>query len=137
MKHVFTLFTLSLLLTACNENKNGIADSIMNTGNLTAQSFSINTKQDTALTTKDGIKINIAAGSIEASTDIVTLEIKEAISLEAMLKAGLTAQSDKGLLSSDGMFYITTKETSVIKKPIEVSVPTEFADNRMQCLLRL
>src|SRR5437762_12945861 len=119
MKYFITLSVLLIaIFFACNQEQN-IASAIMNTGSLVTQEFFINTKKDTTITTNDGLKVLIKAGSIESSKDVVALEIKEALSLEAMLKAGLTTQSGKGILSSDGMFYIATKEKSVIKKTIE------------------
>ncbi len=94
---------------ACNSNTENTASKYLNADNLTVQSFIINTAVDTNITTKQCIKISIPKGAIEAASQNVTLEIKEALSLDAMLKAGLTTQTKDGILSSEGMFYIATK----------------------------
>jgi mono/diheme cytochrome c family protein len=120
------------ILYACNNDATSNASKYLNPNNLAVQSFTINTAVDNNIVTKQGIKISIAKGSIEAASQNVTLEIKEALSLDAMLKAGLTTQTKDGILSSEGMFYIATKEASTIKKPIAISVPTAFADTSMQ-----
>lgn len=120
------------MLYACNNDAITNTSKYLNPNNLAVQSFTINTAVDNNIVTKQGIKISIAKGAIEAATQNVTLEIKEALSLDAMLKAGLTTQTKDGILSSEGMFYIATKEASTIKKPIAISVPTAFADTSMQ-----
>jgi mono/diheme cytochrome c family protein len=120
------------VLYACNNDTSSNASKYLNPNNLAVQSFTINTLVDNNIVTKQGIKISIAKGSIEAASQNITLEIKEALSLDAILKAGLTTQTKDGILSSEGMFYISTKEASTIKKPIAISVPTAFADTSMQ-----
>lgn len=120
------------ILYACNNDAITNASKYLNQNNLAIQAFTINTAVDNNIVTKQGIKISIAKGAIEAASQNVTLEVKEALSLNAMLKAGLTTQTKDGILSSEGMFYIATKEASTIKKPIAISVPTAFADASMQ-----
>lgn len=129
---VICFIICTAILYACNNDATSNASKYLNPNNLAIQTFTINTAVDNNIVTKQGIKISIAKGTIEAATQNVTLEIKEALSLDAMLKAGLTTQTKDGILSSEGMFYIATKEASTIKKPIAISVPTAFADTSMQ-----
>lgn len=119
---------LVLLLSACNTKPTNI----LTQDNLITQSFNINTKADTTITTLEGIQVTIPANAIAASTATVTLLIREALSLSDIIQAGLTTQSKDGILSSNGMFYINTKETSTILKPLQIKVPAEYADTAMR-----
>ncbi|MDI9364345.1 MAG: cytochrome c [Flavobacterium sp.] len=132
-KLVVSSFIICLaILYACNNDAASNASKYLNPNNLAVQTFTINTSVHNNIVTKQGIKISIAKGTIEAASQNVTLEIKEALSLDAMLKAGLTTQTKNGILSTEGMFYIATKEASTIKKPIAINVPTAFANTSMQ-----
>jgi len=133
MYKITTLY-IAILFTvlACNNEKTNISQKYLNIDNLTTQAFFVNTKKDTTLITKQGVIIKIAAYSIKSNGDNVTLEVKEALSLYDIIRAGLTTSSEQGILSSDGMFYINTKESSTIKKPLLISVPTVFTDDSMQ-----
>ena len=129
----FILFATTVFF-ACKTNPKTekFASKYLNATNLQEQSFTINTKIDTAVTTQQGIIVKIAAGSIESATPNVTLQIKEALELEDILQAGLTTQTKDGILSSDGMFHIQTKEDSKIIKPLQIELPTEVVDDKMQ-----
>ena len=132
-KIVLVCIAFSIIaMSACEQKQIEVYKKYLNTNNLTTQIYRINTKTDTSINTTGGIILKIAANSIKSNTEIVTLEIKEALSLYNILQAGLTTQSDKGMLMSDGMFYISTRESSVIKIPIQVSVPTIYANDKMQ-----
>lgn len=120
------------MLSSCNNKLENIANKYLNAGNLQEQLFTIDIHKDTNLVTQQGLKIKIDANSIEASTPTVTIQVKEALTLAAMLKAGLTTQTANGILSSDGMFYLATKEKSTIKKPLSIAVPTLAVDENMQ-----
>jgi len=122
---------IMLFVSACSNN-NKTSLKYLNTQKLVEQTFTINTQEDTAIITKDGIKVFIPANAIEAGNKTITLTIKEALDLEDMLRAGLTTTGDKGILTSDGMFYIGTKERSDIKKPLQISLPTLATDDSMQ-----
>jgi len=130
-----TLVVLLLLaLQACNTGSNkSILSKYFNTNNLTEQLFTINTRQDTTVTTKQGIKIYIPANAIDAGgATKVTLTIKEALTLDDILKSGLTTTTDGEMLASDGMFYIGTKEKASIVKPLQAFLPTAVVNNKMQ-----
>jgi mono/diheme cytochrome c family protein len=104
----------------------------LHTGNLPGQLFVIRLAADTTVETTGGIRIHIAANAIVAEARQVTLVVREALNPEQMLWAGLTTASDQGLLRSDGMFSITTREKATIRIPLQVSLPTAYADPAMQ-----
>jgi mono/diheme cytochrome c family protein len=131
-KIIATLLISTAILSSCKSKHENIASQYLNAGNLQEQLFTIDINKDANLVTQQGLKIKIAANSIEASTPTVTIKIKEALTLDAMLKAGLTTQTANSLLSSDGMFNITTKEESTIKKPLGISLPTASVNPNMQ-----
>jgi mono/diheme cytochrome c family protein len=118
------------VLFACNTTTN--PSTVLTKDRLENQSFNINTERDTILTTREGIEVSIPAGSIKAATAAVTLEIKEALSLYDIIRSGLTTQAGKDILSSNGMFYINTKEPSTIIKPLSVKIPAVYADTAMK-----
>lgn len=125
---------LLLALKACTTgSNNSVLSKYFNTSNLTEQLFTINTRQDTTVTTKQGIRIHIAANAIDAGTAAnVTLTVKEALTLENILKSGLTTTTNGEMLASDGMFYINTKEKATIVKPLQAFLPTAVVNNKMQ-----
>ncbi len=129
---VILFATIAVFACKTKPKTENFASKYLNATNLQEQSFSINTKKDTAITTQQGITVKIAAGSIESATPNVTLQIKEALELEDILQAGLTTQTKDGILSSDGMFHIQTKEDSKIIKPLQIELPTEVVDDKMQ-----
>lgn len=128
------MLVVTALFFACKSklHQENFVSKYLNVNNLQEQSFSINTKKDTTIKTQQGIVIKIDAGSIEAAIPNVTLQVKEALQLEDILKAGLTTQTKDGILSSDGMFHIQTKEESKIIKPLQIQLPTEVVDDNMQ-----
>ncbi len=130
-KYTLPLILMVALLAACNHSTNFISK-YLSPANLVDQSFIINTEKDTAVKTADGILVSIPANTIHASSSTVTLTIKEAVTLAEMLKSGLTTQAGKDILSSDGMFYIATKEESTVSGAIKISVPAFDADKKMQ-----
>jgi mono/diheme cytochrome c family protein len=126
------LLVIIMLAVACNGSNKRILSAYFKPANLPEQTFTINTAQDTTVITKQGIKIHIPAGAIDAVDKAVTLTVKEALTLDEILKAGLTTTTGNQLLASDGMFYIGTKEKASIKKPLQIFLPTPAADNNMQ-----
>jgi len=132
LKTLILSAVICLCLIACQTKPENLVSKYLNTKNLPLQSFIVNTQKDTVLKTQQGIVVKIDAGSIEAATPTVTLQIKEALSLEDILKAGLVTQTSNGILSSEGMFYINTKEASTIKKPLQIELPTDAFDKNME-----
>ena len=131
-KILLLLIIVCIAIIACKSNKENFVSKYLSTNNLPQQSFVINTKKDTTIKTQQGIVVKIDAGSIEAVSSTITLQIKEALSLEDILQAGLTTQTGKGILSSEGMFNICTKEESTIKKTLQIELPTDAIDENMQ-----
>jgi len=64
----------------------------------------------------------------------VTLEIKEAYSMEQIIQAGLVTQSGGQPLSSGGMIYINAKAGQDVKitQAIKVALPTSYLSDSMQ-----
>lgn len=131
MKTLFGICLLLLLISACRTSESSLLSEHFNTGKLPAQSFTINPGVDTLLITGGGVRINIAKGSF-AGEKPVTIEWKEALQFDDMLRAGLLTQSGKEILSSGGMFYLNTKENVEIQKPIAIDVPTNTVVQGMQ-----
>ena len=134
MKKILLLLALAaVLIAACNQTA-AITNKLISQNNLPAQLFSINTGKDTLITTANGALINIPRGALSGALGNVTLEIKEAYTIEQMLLAGLTTQSTNGPLSSGGMINISPAagESFTISKAIAVSIPTPSLNKNMQ-----
>lgn len=127
-------FILSVLfLFACSNKKD--SPQPFSPSMLFPQYFSISGSTDTALTTLHGSIIRIARGTF-ASTSPVKIEIREALTPDEMLAAGLVTESNGILLRSGGMIYInaTTNDgdTARLLKPVKVSIPNGYYDSAMQ-----
>lgn len=97
--------------------------------------FSVNIANDTTLQTPNGALIQIPAGTLQADgSEPVMLEIKEAITIEQMLQAGLITSSNGEALSSGGMIYINAKAGRNVRitKPIRVAIPSSNLQKDMQ-----
>jgi mono/diheme cytochrome c family protein len=130
LKKIAGLFSISIFLIACNSNRSSFPK-FLNKDSLPSQLFTINNEKDTLLNTLNGAIIKIAKGSF--STENVKLEVKEAYTIPQMILAGLTTQSGGKPLSSGGMIYINSVDKDVsIKKPLNVSIPTNSFDDKMQ-----
>jgi hypothetical protein len=131
-KYILPLVSaIAIIITACNSNQ-AVISQYLNTSNLAMQEFTITTSRDTTVKTNDGIILSIPANTIKAGGSAVTLQVKEALSMAQIIKAGLTTLSGKDVLSSDGMFYIATKEQSTITGAIHIKLPTPDANKKMQ-----
>ncbi len=124
---------LCILLISCQQTDKKI-NLLLNKAQLPSQLFTIDINKDTTLKTANGAFITIPQGSLTgASSSSVQLQIKEAYSMEQIILAGLTTQSNGKPLSSGGMIYINAIDQSVkISKAIAVKLPTTFIDKRMQ-----
>ena len=122
-----------VLIFSCNQQSDQ-RSSLTGIDKLASQFFNININKDTVLKTLNGAILNITKGSLSSSDSVVQLEIKEAYSLEEMIKASLTTQTKGQPLSSGGMLYINAAGGQQIKiiKAIKVAVPTKFYNNKMQ-----
>lgn len=94
---------------------------------LPLQKFEINTMFDTIVETADGIVMAIPAGCFDTDAKMVTLEVREALQPDAMMKAGLSTMSGDEMLETAGMFSIEARHNGAqlaMKKEIIVEVPT-------------
>lgn len=130
MKYIPLL--LILLLAACRST---IKESFIGTpDSFPASNYTIALDRDTTLVTVNGAILKIPKGAITGSGNTATLEIKEAYSIEQILRAGLNTTSDGKPLSSGGMIAINAVggENVKITQAIKVSIPTSFVDPDMK-----
>jgi cytochrome c551/c552 len=122
---IVPLIAFSLFFCSCNQQNS--FNKILNTDALQAQFFYVQKDSDTTLLTKSGMVIQIKKGTFESDSNNIKLEIKEALSNEEIVLAGLTTMSGKQALSSGGMLYINAAVgyNVSIKKEIEILVPTK------------
>lgn len=134
-KPFFILISIcSILIFSCKNKTGGNLNAFMNQKQLTKQVFNVNIYLDTILVTEDGCVINIPKGSLESDSNIIKLEIKEALTATDMVLSGLTTMSGNQPLSSGGMIYINAAEgyKVKIKKQLEVLIPTKNYNAAMQ-----
>lgn len=133
MKYIITFLTLLALVISCNTGRK--TDFLLNPKDMIADKYSINIDRDTTLVTKNGALLKISKGSLATNEgNTVTLEIKEAYSIQQMILAGLTTQSNGDPLSSGGMIYINAAagQNVTVKQAIKVAIPTNYLANNMQ-----
>ena len=137
MKKVLILLSLIgiiiISIIACKTAK--VKTILQKPGDVTPDVYSINIEKDTTLITKNGAILKIPKGSIASGgSSTVTLEIREAYSLEQMMKSGLTTKANGELLSSGGMIYINAKggQNVTIKQAIKVALPANYLNPDMK-----
>lgn len=132
MRFVFNMLLSLVILSGCN-NK---ATSFLNTTNLKSQFISIDADSAYTLKTGKGSIIKINAGTFEVNNgQKINIEIKEAFSMQDILLAGLTTQSNGRPLRSAGMIYFNATSAGKpldLKKPVDISIPSEIYDPAMQ-----
>jgi len=133
--HRSLLLFLVLLISACKQHENPFLK-LFNESTLSVQEFTINVAKDTSIITNDGIQVAISANSIQSNSSQITLQIKEALDVKEMIQSGLFTMSGDALLSSDGMFYISTKEKTTLVKPLKIKVPKNTSDKDEMQLYR-
>ncbi len=125
---------LLFLLFSCNNNKLG--QSILTTHNLKSTFITLISDSAYTLKTPKGAIIKIDAKSFAVSSKTkVLLEIKEASTLQDILLAGLTTESNGKPLKSGGMIYINATadgKAIALLQTIKIAIPTEVYDNKMQ-----
>lgn len=108
---------------------------MLNPSKLPSQLFDINTERDTVLALNGGTIVTIPAHALKTEDGkTARLEVKEAITIEQMLLAGLRTQSNGSPLQSGGMIYINAaRDTKVsILKPLQIQIPTNKTVDAMQ-----
>lgn len=132
-KIIACLVLFTAFIIACNSGKN--KSLLSKPDDIVADEYVINIDKDTTLQTKNGALLKIPKGSLATDNgNTVVLEIKEAYSMEQMILAGLTTQSNGQPLSSGGMIYINAKagQNVTIKQAIKVSTPANYLNPDMQ-----
>ena len=134
MRMLYPCLVLFLSLIACNNKDQNSSTSLLNPSNLISESFTIDITKDTVLLSKKGAVIKIPKGSLTGTGKLVNLVIKEAYSIEDIVRAGLTTTSNGAALSSGGMIYVNTSnpETEKISGPISIAIPTSSIDRDMK-----
>lgn len=135
MKKIIALLSLlTVVIIACDTSQQ--TNSLLSKpGDVKADEYSITIDRDTMLVTKNGAVLNIPKGAFATDNgNTVVLEIKEAYSLEQMIRYGLTTSSGDEPLSSGGMIYVNAKagQNVTIKQAIEVAIPTDYLSPGMQ-----
>lgn len=134
MRNFSILLTcIVLLATSCQHpNKNA---ALGDPERIASEIFTISLNRDTVLLTSRGARIDIPIGTLATQGDsLVQLEIREAYSLEEMIRGGLTTSAGGEPLSSGGMINIQAKggQDVRIAKPMRVSVPAPFLEPGMR-----
>jgi mono/diheme cytochrome c family protein len=127
---ITSIILLSLIVFSCNQTEKAISN-ILNLEALPVVTHKINTEKDTLIELASGLRFKIPAGSIKTDGGEAELQIRVAMEMEDMLKAGLTTMSDGQPMSSAGMFEFEVKNGEIIKA-IQVEMPTDRIDEDMQ-----
>ena len=129
-KNFFSITVLFAFLISCKSNHEAYIK-FLNKDSLPSQFIEVDNSRDTSITTANGAILKIEKGSF--SKEKVKLQLKEAYSIEQMILAGLTTESNEKPLSSGGMIYIGSDDKNLkVNKPISVSIPTNYYDNKMK-----
>jgi hypothetical protein len=134
MKKIITaLLLITIVLLACRSSSHS-GKLLQKPADIKADEYTINTLADTNLLTRNGAILFIPAGSLKSSQPSVTLEIKEAYTMEQMIRSGLTTKAGEELLSSGGMIEVTPKsgEEVTIIKPIKIAIPGRQLNENMK-----
>jgi hypothetical protein len=133
MKYIITCLLISVVIIFSCNNPGVISK--MNSSALGLQQYTIRSDMDTIIKTANGALLNIPKGSLlPEEGNSVTLEIREAYSMEQMIQARLVTQSNGEPLSSGGMIYINAAAGQKVKitKAIRVAVPTSYLTKGME-----
>jgi mono/diheme cytochrome c family protein len=134
LTRLFPYLLSTVVLSSCTNNPGTTAlNNLIGPDQLPAQTITIDPTRDTTLTTAKGAILRIPAGALEG-TAAVQLQIKEAYTIEDMVRGGLFTSSKNGPLSSGGMIDIrpATGEKLKLKKPIGVAIPARPYRDNMQ-----
>lgn len=121
-----------LLFCACSQTNTGI----LKATNLPSSFISINPVKDNTLKTPKGAVIKIAANSFDVPAGSqVLIEIKEAYSMQDILRGGLTTTSNGKPLQSGGMIYFNAtaggKSVNYLKS-VGITIPSKVYDDSMK-----
>jgi hypothetical protein len=100
-----------------------------------AETYVFNNAADTVIETKEGVVFAIPAGAFQSRGEKVHLEIKTALTPQAIMENGLSTVSNGRLLQTGGMFYINGMEDGKpvpMVREIAVSIPAVKINPAMQ-----
>lgn len=134
MQKIAFILLIVFIIISCNNklSTESFVSDFLNENNLEQQNFAINPSIENKIKTKQGIEFTIPANTFNTNEKSIEIVIKEALSIQDIVKAKLTTQTKDELLSSDGMFYIGTKQNLSVNKSIDVKVPTINYNENMQ-----
>jgi len=121
-------------LLSCSARQS-VLNKHLNPNNLTAQQLNIDVTRDTIITLQNGTRLIIPSGSLRTKNGTTArLVVKEALTIEQIMLAGLSTESDGKPLRSGGMLYIDKapgEEVDIVKS-ISAEIPSQSADSAMQ-----
>jgi mono/diheme cytochrome c family protein len=130
---LFSAAILAVVALAMSCGSTPKAKTIFRPDALPSEWHNIDPDKDTTLVLESGMQIIIAAGSIQSSVKPAKMEIKQALKIEDILRAGLATLSDNSPLSSGGMMYLGFEDKNTkLAKPIRVKMPTTRIVEGMQ-----
>jgi hypothetical protein len=134
MKRLSILFFL--FGTAFVSCKTKVKNSILSPKNLPSFFINVNSDSGYTLKTPSGARITLLPNSFDVPAHTqVQIEIKEAYTMQDILLAGLTTQSNGAPLKSAGMLYfnatVNNKEVKFIKQATAI-IPSKNYDSSMQ-----
>lgn len=134
MKRLLLLMPVILFLFSCSSPSTKLPVGLLSTDSLPTQLFTIDINKDTLLHTSNGTWLKIEKGTFGSENGKAALEIKEALSMQQIIKAGLVTASNGQPLASGGMIYINAAagQKVTINKPFKVAVPAASLDKNMQ-----
>ncbi|MEO5890112.1 MAG: cytochrome c, partial [Ferruginibacter sp.] len=132
MKQPFLLFFLVVLLSCSNKR----SANLLSTNNLQSYFVTINSDSGYTLMTPKGARIVVFPNSFDVSAGTkINIEFKEAYSMQDILLAGLTTESNGKPLKSAGMVYfeatINTKRVKFLKA-VQATIPSKTYDSTMK-----
>ena len=134
MRKLLRLLPVVLFFYSCTAPSTKIPLGLLSTDSLPIQNFTIDITTDTLLHTSNGTWLKIDKGTFSSGNGKVALEIKEALSMQQIIRAGLATASNGQPLASGGMIYINAAagQKVTINKPFKVAVPAASLDKNMQ-----
>lgn len=132
MKHLLYISFVAAFMFACEEKPAGTG--VFTPDNQAFQEFTILPDQmDTVLLTAGGVRIHpVISDEVFDVGAPITVSIKEFISLEDMVLAGLSTVGEEGLLESRGMFYLELSQHGqpiTLTTPWKAEIPVEFIED--------
>jgi hypothetical protein len=133
MKQALILLVLPAFMFIGCQNKS--TKRIFHADALQSEHVRFDITKDTSFKTKHGTIVRIPAGSLQSTGNtVVELEIKEALTVAEMIRAGLPTHSNGNPMSSGGLIYfnVVGDDQVRISKPFQLAIPTVNIDDSMK-----